>query len=99
MTGLEHYPLGLNAFQVVPPRGEANTATPPKKRGPQPNKSQQSAMALDTPEQRLVRLSQRRALDSKGRAVVDMAPRHKNAITIGSRQDSDKTASISKTKI
>lgn len=32
MTGLEHYPAGLNAFQMVPPKGTDKPLKPPRKR-------------------------------------------------------------------
>ena len=34
MTGLDHYPMGLNAFEMVPPKATADTAKAPAKRGP-----------------------------------------------------------------
>lgn len=36
----------------------------------------------------------RKALDAKGRAVVDLDPHFRQSITIGSPKDADKTASI-----
>lgn len=103
--GIGHYLLGQNAFTAAPPKGKrCKPCTAPKKRGPKPNrpKTQQAAMALETPAERKARQFQERqqkALDRKGRATVGMAPRTTGAITIYSKADTDKTRSLARGRL
>lgn len=89
--GLSHYNQGQNAFQAVPPRGVDKPCAAPKKTGPKPKAKARTmtAKGRELAEQRL-------ALDMKGRATVDMAPRTTGAITIYSRADVDKSARLRK---
>lgn len=87
--GLAHYQPYQSAFDAVPPRGAVcKPYTGPKKTGPKLTKIQQSAIALETANERKARHARQgkaRALDQQGRARVDLAPRTTGAITIGSR--------------
>lgn len=87
--GLAHYQPYQSAFDAVPPRGTVcKPSTAPRKRGPKMSKAQQTAIALETANERKARHARQgkaRALDTQGRARVDLAPRTTGAITIGSR--------------
>lgn len=56
MTGLEHYPAGKNAFQMVPPRGTDKPLKPSRKRV-KLSTVQQAARDFETPEERQARLT------------------------------------------
>lgn len=85
--GLAHYQPYQSAFDAVPPRGtECKPYSGPKKTGPKLTKVQQAAISLETSEERRERHRRgTRAVDSQGRAIVDLAPRTTGAITIGGR--------------
>jgi hypothetical protein len=90
MNGLEHIPAGHNAFTACVPRGDITKQPKAKKRYTAPSKTQQAANSFDTVAERKARKS----VDAKGRAVVDLAPRSKGAITIHNTTDADKTQRI-----
>lgn len=96
--GLGHYAPHQSAFDAVPPRGDVcKPSTAPRKHGPKMTKAQQSAIALETANERKARQAQQskaRALDQQGRARVDLAPRTTGAITIHNRADAAKPARI-----
>lgn len=93
--GLAHYKPFQSAFKAAPPKGVEKPCTAPKKRGPTLTKLQKSVIALETAEERAARLAgAKRALDQKGRAIVDLAPRTTGAITIHSKADTDRSARI-----
>lgn len=85
--GLAHYQPGQNAFQAVPPKGTEKPCTAPKKTGPKPKAKTMTAKGQELAEQR-------RALDTSGRATVNMQPRTTGAITIHSKTDTDRRARI-----
>lgn len=87
--GLEHYQTGQNAFQAVPPKGIEKPCTV-RKTGPKPTKAQTKTMTAKGRELAVQRL----ALDMKGRATVDMAPRTTGSITIYSKADTDRVARL-----
>ena len=94
--GLAHYQPYQSAFDAVPPRGtECKPYSGPKKTGPKLTKVQQAAISLETPEERRARQKRgTRAMDQKGRAIVDLAPRTTGAITIGSKSDAVRNTQI-----
>lgn len=94
--GLAHYQPYQSAFDAVPPRGtECKPYSGPKKTGPKLTKVQQAAISLETPEERRERHRRgTRAMDQKGRAIVDLAPRTTGAITIGSKSDAVRNTQI-----
>lgn len=89
--GLAHYKPFQSAFEAVPPKGVEKPCTV-KKTGPKPTKAQTKTMTAKGREL----AEQRLALDMKGRATVDMAPRTTGAITIHNRADAAKSARLRK---
>lgn len=85
--GLAHYQPGQNAFQAVPPKRAEKPCTAPKKTGPKPKAKTMTAKVQELAEQR-------RALDTSGRATVQIEPRTIGAITIHSKADTDRTARL-----
>lgn len=93
--------LGLqdhSPFDILSkPRAIPNSKTPPKKRGPKKNKTkvQQAAISLETAEERKTRQqSERKLLDSNGRARIDLAPRTTGAIVIYSAADQNRSRAL-----
>ena len=65
--GLAHYQPYQSAFDAVPPRGtECKPSTAPRKRGPKMSKAQQTAIALETANERKAR----HARQGKARALA-----------------------------
>lgn len=85
--GLAHYQPGQNAFQSVPPKRAEKPCTAPKKTGPKQKPKTMTAKGQELAEQR-------RALDTSGRATVQIEPRTIGAITIHSKADTDRRARL-----
>lgn len=71
---------------------------PPKEKKPKvtpPTSAHMAITALEDPEERKARQqSARKAIDCRGRPCVDLAPKTKQSISIGSASDDDKTRMI-----